>query len=296
MSRQGRRVLFIKCQNKLGAFIRPNGITKYLNSPYQVRNAVSYLSPSIIRRRLNTQIILSFIQIRALLSQFSISQINGIGYQFLTVIVLRAQQSIQKRKLLLGFLIKITSIAIGNKLALINPLSRYLSKYFYSTQSLFQDIPYRGLNLGSFPSLIIILQLYSWRSSSLLASSYKNISRYLQYSTSTFIAGLVYFFSAKAFLILAIIIIKIIYLGFLASYASGVAPIIQISKVLSLFRSSIVFYLGLGSVLDIELVSDLGSGSLSILFIIGYQSFQYFYILSLSFYLVQGGVVIRVSL
>ena len=133
MSRQGRRVLFIKYQNKLRAFIRLNSITKYLNNLYQIRNIVSYLSPSIIQRRLNIQIISSFIQIRALLSQFSVSQINGIGYQFLTVIVLRAQQSIQKRKPLLGFLIKITSIAIGKELALINPLSRCLSKYFRST-------------------------------------------------------------------------------------------------------------------------------------------------------------------
>ena len=70
----------------------------------------------------------------------------------------------------------------------------------------------------------------------------------------------------------------------------------QISKVLSLFRSSIVSYLGLGLVLDIELVLDLGLGSLSIPFIVEYQSFQYFYILSLSFYLVQGGIVVRVSL
>ena len=210
---------------------------------------------------------------RALLSQFSISQINGIRYQFLIVIALRAQQSIQKRKLLISFLIKITSIAIGKKLTLINPLSRYSSKYFYSTQSLFQDILYRGLNLGAFPSLIIILQLYSWRSSSLLSSSNKNISRYLQYSTSTFIAGLVCFFSAKDFLILAIIIVKIIYLGFLVSRASRVALIIQISKVLSLFRLSIVSYLGLDLVLDIELVLDLGSDSLSILFIVRYQSF-----------------------
>ena len=157
MSRQGRRVLFTKCQNKLRAFIRLNGITKYLNNLYQVQNIVSYLSPSIIQRRLNIQIILSFIQMRTLLSQFSVSQINRIRYKFLTVIALRAQQSIQKHKPPLGFLIKITSIAIGNKLALINPLSRYLSKYFYSTLSLFQDILYRGLNLGSFPSLIIIL-------------------------------------------------------------------------------------------------------------------------------------------
>ena len=221
---------------------------------------------------------------RALFNQFSISQINRIRYQFLIVIVLRAQQSIQKYKPPPGFLIKITSIAIGKELALINPLSRCLSKYFYSTQSLFQDILYRGPNLGSFSSLIIILQLYSWRSSSLLASSYKNTSRYLQYSTSTFIVGLVCFFSAKAFLILAIIIAKIIYLDFLVSYASGVALIIEVSSVLSLFKLSIVSYavsyLGLGLVLGIELVLDLGLGSLSILFIVGYQSFQYFYVLS----------------
>ena len=44
----------------------------------------------------------------------------------------------------------------------------------------------------------------------------------------------------------------------------------QISKVSGLFRSSTVSYLGLGSVLDIELVLDLGLGSLSILFIVGY--------------------------
>ena len=85
-------------------------------------------------------------------------------------------------------------------------------------------------------------------------------------------AGLVCFFSTKAFLILAIITAKIIYSGFLASRASGVALIMQISKVLGLFRSSIVSYLGLGLdlVLDIELVLDLGLGSLSILFIVGY--------------------------
>ena len=53
MSRQGRRVLFIKCQNKLGAFVRPNSITKYLNNLYRVWNIVSYLSPSAIQRRLN---------------------------------------------------------------------------------------------------------------------------------------------------------------------------------------------------------------------------------------------------
>jgi len=86
-------------------------------------------------------------------------------------------------------------------------------------------------------------------------------------------AGLVCFFSAKAFLILAIITAKIICLGFLASYASGVALIMRISRVPSSLRLSIVSYLGLGLVLGIELVLDLGSGSLRILFIVEYQSF-----------------------
>jgi hypothetical protein len=85
------------------------------------------------------------------------------------------------------------------------------------------------------------------------------------------------FFSTKAFLISAIVIAKTVYLGFLASRASGVALIMQISRVLSLFGSSIVSYivsyLGLGLVLGIKLVLDLGSGSLSILFIVRYQSF-----------------------
>ena len=63
-------------------------------------------------------------------------------------------------------------------------------------------------------------------------------------------------------------------MGFLVSYANRIALIMQIFSILSLFRLSIVFYvvsyLGLGLVLDIKLVLDLGLGSLSILFIIGY--------------------------
>ena len=90
-------------------------------------------------------------------------------------------------------------------------------------------------------------------------------------------AGLVCFFSAKAFLILAIVTVKIMYSGFLASYTSGVALIMWISKVLSKLKSSlvsyVVSYLGLGLVLGIELVLDLGLGSLSILFIVEYQFF-----------------------
>jgi hypothetical protein len=85
------------------------------------------------------------------------------------------------------------------------------------------------------------------------------------------------FFSAKAFLILAIVIVKIVYLGFIASYTSRVALIIQTSRVLSLFGLSIVSYIvsysGLGLVLGTKLVLGLGLGSLSILFIVRYQSF-----------------------
>ena len=63
-------------------------------------------------------------------------------------------------------------------------------------------------------------------------------------------------------------------LGFIVSRTSGVALIMQISRVLSLFKLSIVSYivsyLGLGLVLGIELVLDLGLGSLSMLFIVEY--------------------------
>jgi hypothetical protein len=82
------------------------------------------------------------------------------------------------------------------------------------------------------------------------------------------------FFSAKAFLISATVTAKIVCLGFIASRASRVALIMQISRVSSLFKLSIVSYigsyLGLGLVLGIELVLDSGSGSLSIFFIVGY--------------------------
>ena len=132
---------------------------------------------------------------------------------------------------------------MGEELALINPLLRCLFKYFYSTQSLFYNILYKGLNPSCFPSLSIILQLYSWYSTNLLVFFYKNTSRCLQWYTSTFIIGLVYFFSARVFLISTIIMAKIIYLGFLASYTNRVAPIIQISKVLSKFKLSLVSYM-----------------------------------------------------
>ena len=68
---------------------------------------------------------------------------------------------------------------------------------------------------------------------------------------------------------------------------------------LSGLRLSLVSYIVLGSVLglvlDIKLVLDLDLGSLSILFIVEYQFFWYFRILSLSFCLVWGGRVVRVS-
>ena len=86
-------------------------------------------------------------------------------------------------------------------------------------------------------------------------------------------AGLVYFFSAKAFLISAIITAKIVYLGFLASHTNGLALIMWISKVLSKLGLFLVSYIVLGLVLGTELVLDLDLGSLSILFIVEYQFF-----------------------
>jgi len=66
--------------------------------------------------------------------------------------------------------------------------------------------------------------------------------------------------------------------------------------VLSKLRLSLVSYIGLGLVLSIELVLDLGLGSLSILSIVEYQFFWYLYILSLDFYLVWGGIAVRIGL
>jgi len=86
-------------------------------------------------------------------------------------------------------------------------------------------------------------------------------------------ARLVWFFSAKAFLISAIITAKIVCLGFLVSYINRVAPIIWISKVLSRLGLSLVSYIVLGLVLGTELVLNSGLGSLSILFIVEYQFF-----------------------
>ena len=79
-----------------------------------------------------------------------------------------------------------------------------------------------------------------------------------------------YFFSARAFLILAIITAKIVYLGFLASCTNKVALIMWISRVLSGLRLFLVSYMVLGLVLGIKLVLDLGLSSLSILFIVEY--------------------------
>jgi len=84
-------------------------------------------------------------------------------------------------------------------------------------------------------------------------------------------------FGTKAFLISAIVTAKIVYSGFLASHTSGVAPIMQISRVSNSFRSSIISYVVSCSALSLvsgtESVSDLGLGSSSILFIVEYQFF-----------------------
>ena len=83
-----------------------------------------------------------------------------------------------------------------------------------------------------------------------------------------------YFFNIKALLISAIITAKIVYLNFLASYTNRVALIIWISRVLNLFKSSIVSYivsyLGSNLVLSKKSVLDSGLSSLNIFFIVKY--------------------------
>jgi hypothetical protein len=70
-------------------------------------------------------------------------------------------------------------------------------------------------------------------------------------------------------------------------------------RVSGLFKLFIVSYmvscLGLDSVLGKESVLDLGLGSSSIFFIVKYQSFWYSCVVSLSFYLVWGGTVLRIN-
>ena len=72
---------------------------------------------------------------------------------------------------------KITGTAIGEELALINPLLRFSSRYFRSTWSSFWDISYRGPNPGCFPSSSTILWSYGRCSGSLSASFRKNASK-----------------------------------------------------------------------------------------------------------------------
>jgi len=107
-------------------------------------------------------------------------------------------------------------------------------------------------------------------------------------------AGLVCFFGVKAFLISAIVTAKISCPYFLVSHASRAAPIIQMFIILSELRSSAVSYVGSSSSVSGS-VSDSGSGSLSIFFIVGYQSFWCFYVTCLSFCLIQSGVVLKIN-
>jgi hypothetical protein len=53
----------------------------------------------------------------------------------------------------------------------MNPLDRFLSKYFFNTLSLFRDMLYRGLYPSCLPGLSLIWWSYRRQVSSLLASA-----------------------------------------------------------------------------------------------------------------------------
>jgi len=84
------------------------------------------------------------------------------------------------------------------------------------------------------------------------------------------VVGLVYFFCTKAFLILAIVTVKIVYLSFLASRANKITLIMSISRVLNKSKLFLVSYADSYLFLSLVLILDLGSGSLSIFFIVEY--------------------------
>jgi hypothetical protein len=73
------------------ALYKLKGITKYSNCLNRVINTVFYLSPSLTRILLNTEIISSFIKYLALYKRSRVSRIRGIEYLFLIVRVFSAR-------------------------------------------------------------------------------------------------------------------------------------------------------------------------------------------------------------
>lgn len=143
--RYSRRVLLIKFQKEAGLLQSLNGITRYSKSLYRVRNAIFYLSPSLIRRRLKVEIMSSFIQRFAFDRRARVSIIRGRGYQFLIVIAFNPRQLTQKRRPPPSFLIKSIGEAVGERLARMKPLSSYNLSSLSSSSLSLRDIEYKGL-------------------------------------------------------------------------------------------------------------------------------------------------------
>src|SRR6266568_21202 len=99
---------------------------------------------------------------------------------------------------------------------------------------------------------------------------------------------------------LAIIMVKIMCLGFLASRINKVTLIIWISRVSNELWSPEISYVNFfsvsSSVLNIYLVLNSDLGSLSIFFIVKYQFFLYFRVVNLSFCLAWDNILLGVDL
>ena len=88
-SRNSRRILFIIAWNVAGVLTSPNGMTLYSKCPYRVLNGVCHSSPSRILNRWYPSFKSNLVDLLAPATRSFNSPINGRGYLFRIVSLLR---------------------------------------------------------------------------------------------------------------------------------------------------------------------------------------------------------------
>ena len=191
ISKYPSSILNINYQKDASALVSLKGITIYSQCPMNVRKAVFYLSLSLILSRLQALVILYFVKYFILFSLSQISWIKGKGCLSLMVIEFNCRQSTQSRSSPPFFSINRIRYPTDNVDFLIYPFFRLSAIYFFSVCRSFSDNLQIGMNLGSCPSQILILQSNSLCSSSLPSFGSVNISAYSQYLSSICVSSLV---------------------------------------------------------------------------------------------------------
>ena len=135
LSRCALRTLLINSQYVAGAFVRPNGITRYSYSLYRVLNAVFYSLPFFMRIRLYAPLRSNAVKYQAPASRSCSSVMFGSRYKFLIVILLSFLKLMQGCSLLSFFRTNIIGYPAGDSDHLINPFLRFSVMYSYSTLS-----------------------------------------------------------------------------------------------------------------------------------------------------------------